>query len=84
MRLLYIGIFGSYARDEQISTSDVDILVELERPIGFKFFELWDKLEEILKVDILTVKMEKAMLDLTLPIPTIPTFMVSLPLGLSY
>jgi len=71
-------------RDEQIPTSDVDILVELEKPIEFKFFELWDKLEEILKVDILTVKMEKAMLDPTLPIPTIPTFMISLQLVLSY
>jgi len=46
-------------RDEQIPTSDVDILVELEKPIEFKFFELWDKLEEILKVDILTVKAVK-------------------------
>ena len=70
--------------DEQIPTSDVDILVELEKPIEFKFLELWDKFEEILKVDILTVKMEKAMLDPTLPIPTIPTFMISLQLGLSY
>ncbi|HDG62599.1 MAG TPA: hypothetical protein ENG15_06320 [Thermotoga sp.] len=70
--------------DEQIPTSDVDILVELEKPIEFKFLELWDKFEEILKVDILTVKMEKAMLDPTLPIPTIPTFMISLQLVLSY
>jgi len=70
--------------DVQIPTSDVDILVELEKPIEFKFLELWDKFEEILKVDILTVKMEKAMLDPTLPIPTIPTFMISLQLVLSY
>ena len=70
--------------DERIPTSDVDILAELEKPIEFKFFELWDKLEEILKVDILTVKIEKAMLDPTLLIPTIPTFMISLQLGLSY
>jgi predicted nucleotidyltransferase len=34
----------------------VDLLVRLERPIGLKFFELWDYLEEILdlKVDLLT------------------------------
>ena len=25
-----IGIFGSYARDEQTSTSDVDVLIELK------------------------------------------------------
>ena len=29
-----IGIFGSYIRGEQRETSDVDILVEFERPIG--------------------------------------------------
>ncbi|MGC9005864.1 MAG: nucleotidyltransferase family protein [Candidatus Micrarchaeia archaeon] len=51
-----VGIFGSYARNEQKETSD--ILIELERPIGLKFFELWDYLEELvgLKVDLLTVK----------------------------
>ena len=56
-----IGVFGSYARGEQSKVSDVDILVELERPIGLKFFELWDNLEEILgvKVDLLTVKAVK-------------------------
>lgn len=51
------GIFGSYARGEQKQHSDVDLLVELERPIGLRFFELWDELEELLgmKVDLLTV-----------------------------
>ena len=28
------GIFGSYARGEQNELSDIDILVELEKPIG--------------------------------------------------
>jgi len=56
-----IGIFGSWARGEQGEGSDIDILVELERPIGLKFFELWDKLENILgiKVDLLTVNAVK-------------------------
>jgi predicted nucleotidyltransferase len=27
-----LGVFGSYVRDEQRSDSDVDILIELERP----------------------------------------------------
>ena len=30
-----IGIFGSYARDEQKQESDVDIIVEFTRPVGF-------------------------------------------------
>ena len=47
-----VGLFGSYARGEQNEVSDVDILVELEKPIGLKFFELWDELENILGVKL--------------------------------
>jgi len=56
-----LGIFGSYARGEQKKVSDIDILVEIERPIGLRFFELWDDLEAILgvKIDLLTVKAVK-------------------------
>ncbi|MEM4522917.1 MAG: nucleotidyltransferase family protein [Nitrososphaeria archaeon] len=52
-----IAIFGSYARNEQRKTSDVDILVEFSEPVGLLFFHLADYLEEILgvKVDLLTV-----------------------------
>lgn len=51
-----IAIFGSYARGEPTSKSDIDLLVRLEKPIGFRFFELWDYLESILgsRVDLLT------------------------------
>jgi predicted nucleotidyltransferase len=50
------GIFGSYARGEQRKDSDVDILVELGKPMGFAFFGLNQELEEILKkkVDLIT------------------------------
>jgi predicted nucleotidyltransferase len=54
-----IGLFGSYVRAEQSESSDVDILVELEKPIGFfKFLELEEYLEELigLKVDLVTKK----------------------------
>ncbi len=54
-----IGLFGSYVRAEQSECSDVDILVELEKPIGFfKFLELEEYLEELigLKVDLVTKK----------------------------
>lgn len=52
-----IAIFGSYARNEQRKTSDVDILVEFSEPVGLLFFHLADYLEKILgvKVDLLTV-----------------------------
>ena len=40
-----IGVFGSFVRGEATEHSDIDILVEFERPIGFfKFLELEEKL----------------------------------------
>jgi predicted nucleotidyltransferase len=38
--VIIVGIFGSYTRGEQRETSDVDIIVDFERPIGLKFCEL--------------------------------------------
>jgi len=51
-----IGLFGSYARDESKDTSDVDIVVEFDQPIGFRFMELSEYLEDLLgkNVDVLT------------------------------
>jgi predicted nucleotidyltransferase len=51
-----VGVFGSYAKGQPDETSDVDILVELEHPIGFRFLELVDYLEAALgrRVDVLT------------------------------
>jgi len=59
--VVILGIFGSYARGEQNELSDIDILVELKKPVGLKFFELWDELEKLLgvKVDLLTIKAVK-------------------------
>jgi predicted nucleotidyltransferase len=33
-----IGVFGSVARDEQTEESDIDLLVEFSRPVGFVTF----------------------------------------------
>jgi predicted nucleotidyltransferase len=51
-----IGLFGSYAKGTQAEDSDVDVVVEFERPIGLKFVEFGDYLEKMLgkKTDILT------------------------------
>jgi len=49
-----IGIFGSYVRGEQRADSDIDILVDFERPIGWEIVDLKEYLENLLgmKVDL--------------------------------
>lgn len=50
-----LSLFGSVARNEAGSTSDVDLLVEFSRPVGyFGLFALQDYLEKLLgcSVDI--------------------------------
>lgn len=51
-----IGIFGSYADETNTEESDIDILVEFDKPIGWKFFSLELYLEKIFgkKVDLVT------------------------------
>lgn len=51
-----IGIFGSYANETNTEDSDIDILVEFDKPIGWKFFSLEIYLEKIFgkKVDLVT------------------------------
>ena len=52
-----IGIFGSVARDEQTEQSDIDLLVEFSRPVGFvTFMRLEEYLSDRLgkKVDLVT------------------------------
>ncbi len=51
-----IGLFGSYAKGTPAETSDIDLIVEFERPIGFRFVEFVEYLESLLgkPVDVLT------------------------------
>ncbi len=54
-----IGIFGSLVRGEDTERSDIDILVEFQRPIGFfKFLEIEEYLEGIIerKIDLVSKK----------------------------
>ncbi|WP_395650886.1 nucleotidyltransferase family protein [Brevundimonas sp.] len=38
--IVNVRLFGSYARDEAGPDSDVDLLVDLSRPIGWHFFSV--------------------------------------------
>jgi hypothetical protein len=51
-----IGLFGSFADGTSSEDSDIDLLVELERPIGWKFFSLELYLEKVFnrRVDLVT------------------------------
>ncbi len=58
-----LSIFGSVARNEATEDSDVDILVEFNRPVGlFAFVRLRRRLQEILGrgVDLVTPDALKA------------------------
>lgn len=52
--VLKAWLFGSFARGEETPLSDVDILVVLDRskPIGLKFFGMWNDLEKLLDRDV--------------------------------
>jgi len=48
-----IGVFGSYVRNSQNKSSDLDILVEFSQPIGlFHFIKLENYLKEELKLKV--------------------------------
>lgn len=51
-----IGLFGSFSDDSNTEDSDIDILVEFEKPIGWKYFSLEIYLENIFgrKIDLVT------------------------------
>ena len=57
--VIEVGIFGSVVRGEQAAGSDIDILVEFERPIGFvRFMRLEKRLADLvgMPVDLVTKK----------------------------
>jgi len=51
-----IGLFGSFSDGSYTEESDIDILIELEKPIGWKFFSLEMYLEKVFnrKIDLVT------------------------------
>jgi len=60
-----LSVFGSVARGEAGASSDIDLLVEFDRPIGmFHFITVKDRLEALLglPVDLVTPRGLKAAL----------------------
>lgn len=51
-----VAIYGSFAKDSQTTQSDVDVLVQLMKPLGLEFVGLAYDLERLLgrKVDLVT------------------------------
>ncbi len=51
-----IGLYGSFAKNLQKKDSDIDILIEMGKPLGWNFFDLKLELESIFnrEVDLVT------------------------------
>ena len=51
-----LRLFGSHARDQATTDSDVDLIADLDRPLGLRFFHLQDEVSRRLgvKVDLVT------------------------------
>ena len=51
-----IGLFGSFSEGSATEDSDIDILVEFDKPIGWRFLSLEIYLEKIFgrKIDLVT------------------------------
>ena len=53
-----IAIFGSYARKQQNSESDLDLLVEFDGEIGIRFIDLANEIENLVgfRIDLISRK----------------------------
>lgn len=51
-----IGLFGSVLRDDFSPSSDIDIIVDFDRPVGIEFIDLAQYIEQRLqkKVDLVS------------------------------
>jgi predicted nucleotidyltransferase len=54
--IVRLALYGSFARGTSTENSDVDLLIELSRPLGLEFVALAEHLETLLgrKVDLAT------------------------------
>jgi predicted nucleotidyltransferase len=63
-----LGLFGSFAEGSQTDSSDVDLLVEFEHPVGWRFFTLEKYLADTLgrKIDLVTASALKERIKLSI------------------
>ncbi|MBN1167012.1 MAG: nucleotidyltransferase domain-containing protein [Methanospirillaceae archaeon] len=47
-----LALFGSYVQGKATENSDIDILVDFDRPIGLEIVDLKDELETILGIPV--------------------------------
>ena len=47
-----VWLFGSYARGEENTDSDIDLMIDLDHSqlVGLKFFGMWNDLESLLGI----------------------------------
>lgn len=65
-----IGLFGSYSEDTQTDQSDIDLLVDFSKPIGWEYLDLKDYLQNLFNknIDLVTrnalkQRIKKSILD---------------------
>lgn len=53
-----LGIFGSFARNQQIETSDLDVFVTLQEPDFFTLEKIKEELEQLIhfKIDVVNFR----------------------------
>ena len=54
-----IGIFGSFTTGIQNKSSDIDIFIEFEKPIGLAFMDLADYLEDLFREQLKKLEKKK-------------------------
>lgn len=53
-----LGVFGSYARGEARDSSDIDIAVDIQGPMGLNFVAMANEIEDLfgVKVDVVPTR----------------------------
>ncbi len=59
--LIRIGIFGSVARNENTNDSDIDIVVELEKPSLSLMYDLRENLKQLFGCDVDLVRFRESL-----------------------